>query len=106
MKHQVRVNEKLTEPENNLKSFLQMMLVIKTRKQGKKSLGLLDNRSTERDNKATAQNHKNSLPWSSFLNTLERYPSPDHSPVVNRQKLDYLIQTRRCLYFDLLDVSK
>lgn len=78
MKHQVRVNI-LTELENSLKSFLQMMLVIKTRKQDKKSLGLLDKRSIERDNKATAQKPMNSLPWSLFLNTLERHTSPDHS---------------------------
>lgn len=56
---QDNVNTELRQREKNLRS-LQKMLIIKTRKPGKKSVELLNNKSTEReleDDKATTEKH-------------------------------------------------
>lgn len=68
------------------------MLIIKTRKPGKKSVGLLDNKSTEmelRDDKATAQKHYELLALVFIVKHTGKIPKP--RPVVDKWKLDDLM---------------
>lgn len=79
---QDNVNTKLRELGKNLKSFLQMM-IIKKRKPDKKSVGLLDNKSTERElneNKATAERHYELSALVFIAKHIEKIPKPRPFP--------------------------
>lgn len=82
---QDNVNTKLRELGKNLKSFLLFMLlmIIKTRKPDKKSVGLLDNKSTERElneNKATAERHYELSALVFIAKHIEKIPKPRPFP--------------------------